>query len=56
MTDKEFIDDMRTYRLDHMPDGWPAVQTQQIDRLIAIIDQLTIERNNIIKQLTKDQK
>jgi hypothetical protein len=38
MDDKEFVDDMRTYRLDHLPDGYPCVQTQQIDRLIEIID------------------
>lgn len=49
MTDKEFVDDMRTYSIDHLPDGWPAVQTQQIDRLIAIIDQLTVERDEAKK-------
>lgn len=40
MTDTEFVDDMRTYRLDHLPNGYPCVQTWQIDRLIAIIDRL----------------
>lgn len=49
MTDKEFISEMRSYRIDHLPDGWPAVQTQQIDRLISIIDQLTIERDETKK-------
>ena len=38
MTDEEFVEDMRTIRLDHLPDGYPAVQTRQIDRLIEIID------------------
>lgn len=38
MDDKEFVDHMRTYRNDHLPDGYPCVQTWQIDRLIAIID------------------
>ena len=41
MTDAEFIEEMRTYRLDHLPDGYPCVQTWQIDRLIEIIDRLT---------------
>jgi hypothetical protein len=38
MTDEEFVEDMRTYRIEHSPDGHPAVQTRQIDRLIEIID------------------
>jgi hypothetical protein len=38
MTDEAFVEDMRTYRIDHLPDGYPAVQTRQIDRLIEIID------------------
>jgi hypothetical protein len=38
MTDEEFVEDMRTYRLDHLPDGWPAVRQWQIDRLLDIID------------------
>lgn len=38
MSDAEFVDEMRTYRLDHLPDGYPCVQTWQIDRLIEIID------------------
>ena len=41
MTDAEFIEDMRAYRQDHQPDGYPCVQTWQIDRLIEIIDRLT---------------
>ena len=49
MTDKEFVDDMRTYRIDHLPDGWPAVQMHQIDRLIEIIDGLTHERDEAKK-------
>ena len=38
MTDEEFVEDMRRYRIDHSPGGYPAVQTRQIDRLIEIID------------------
>jgi hypothetical protein len=38
----EFIEDMRSYRVDHLPDGWPAVQTWKIDRLIEIIDRLQL--------------
>jgi hypothetical protein len=38
MTEAEFIEDMRTYRLDHLLDGYPCVQTWQIDRLLDIID------------------
>lgn len=49
MTDKEFVDDMRMYRIDHLPDGYPAVQTHQIDRLINIIDGLTRERDEAKK-------
>ncbi len=43
MTDEEFVEDMRTYRLDHLPDGWPAVQTWKIDRLIEIIDKQRVQ-------------
>lgn len=39
ITDAEFVEDMRTYRIDHLPNGYPCVQTWQIDRLIKIIDQ-----------------
>lgn len=49
VTDTEFIDDMRTYRLDHLPDGWPAVRTAQIDRLIEIIDRQMAEYREIVQ-------
>ncbi len=37
LSDSEFIQDMQTYKIDHTPDGWPAVQQWKIDRLIDII-------------------
>ena len=43
MTDAEFLDDMKTYKLDHTQDGWPAVQQWEIDRLIGMIESLTAE-------------
>lgn len=33
-SDAEFIRSMQAYKLDHAPDGWPAVQQWQIDRLL----------------------
>jgi len=40
LTDTEFIEDMKTYKIDHAPDGWPAVQQWKIDRLLDIISSL----------------
>lgn len=40
MTDEEFVEDMRSYSIDHEPDGYPCIQMHQIDRLIGIIDRL----------------
>ena len=37
MTDKEFINDMATYKIDHEPDGWPAVQQWKIDKILGMI-------------------
>jgi hypothetical protein len=37
MNDQQFISEMRSYRIDHLPDGYPCIQTWQIDRLIEII-------------------
>ncbi len=41
LTDAEFIEAMQIYKLDHKPDGWPAVQQWKIDRLIDIIFKMT---------------
>jgi len=40
MTDSEFIEDMKIYKLDHEPDGRPAVQQWKIDRLLDMSDRL----------------
>lgn len=39
MTDAELLADMRTLNQEHLPDGYPCVQTWQIARLIAMIDE-----------------
>jgi len=51
MTDTEFVEDMRTLREEHEADGYPCVQTWQIDRLIAIIEGLTAERDLFRKEM-----
>jgi len=61
MTDEEFVEDMRTFRIDHLPDGYPAVQTWQIDRLIEIIDKqreqsALVPQWNPIETAPKDKK
>ena len=40
MTNVEFIASMREILSDHDPDGWPAVQTHEVSRLLSIIDNL----------------
>lgn len=46
LTDAEFITDMQTYKLDHTPDGWPAIQQKDLDRLINIIFKMANNDNN----------
>lgn len=41
LSDSEFIQDMQTYKIDHEPNGWPAVQQWKVDRLIDIIFKMT---------------
>lgn len=40
LSDFDFLEDMRTYEIDHEPDGWPAVPMASISRLIRMIDRL----------------
>ena len=41
--DKEFLEDMKTYEIDHEPDGWPAVQMHKITRLLDMIDKFNFD-------------
>ncbi len=41
LSDSDFIAEMKKYRLDHEPDGWPAIKQKDLDRLINIIEQHT---------------
>ena len=38
--DLNFLDSMRSIMDDHEPDGWPAIQTKDVSRLVAIVDGL----------------
>ena len=38
ITNEELLADMRTLNQEHVPNGYPCVQTWQIDRLIEMID------------------
>jgi len=37
LSDAEFIENMKSFRLDHEPDGWPAIRQRDLDRLIGLI-------------------
>lgn len=40
---KELIANVRMYEIDHAPDGWPAVKTQELTKMADAIEQLQIE-------------
>jgi hypothetical protein len=42
----EFLLDMKTYEMDHEPDGWPAVQMWKITMMLNIIERLVKQEDN----------
>jgi hypothetical protein len=40
---------MRGFEIDHEPDGWPAVRMRQVSALCDEIEQLTAQRNNLLR-------
>lgn len=40
---KELIASVRMYEIDHMPDCWPSVKTQELTKMADAIEQLQIE-------------
>jgi hypothetical protein len=38
MTNKEFINYIRGFEVDHTPEGWPAIKMGEVSRLLDMVD------------------
>jgi hypothetical protein len=49
---KELVDRMSAYALDHLPDGWPAIQMMDVSALCNVVNWLAnegqIDLNNLV--------
>lgn len=53
---KKLIEKVRLYQIDHIPEGWPAVQTKTLTAMADAIEQLQIEAEKWRRKSENERK